>query len=117
MNDTFTAEQLAKLFREIDEGHNPDLSRIDEARVQQMWHEQHFFDTDMASIDRRAIRVLKPGIWNHNEGPDFMHAEIEIGGKLQIGDVEIHVRSSEWYAHQASPQFQIQSGDFTCSLL
>ena len=100
MNDTFTAEQLFKLFREVDEGHNPDLSRIDEARVQQMWHQQHFFDTDMASIDRRAIRVLKPGVWNHNEGPDFMHAEIEIGGKLQIGDVEIHVRSSEWYAHQ-----------------
>ena len=100
MNDTFTAEQLSKLFREIDEGHNPNLSRIDEARVQQMWHEQHFFDTNMASIDRRAIRVLKPGIWNHNEGPDFMHAEIEIGGKLQVGDVEIHVRSSEWYTHQ-----------------
>ena len=100
MNDTFTVEQLSKLFKEIDEGHNPDLSRIDEARVQQMWHQQHFFDTDMVSIDRRAIRVLKPGVWNHNEGPDFMHAEIEIGGKLQIGDVEIHVRSSEWYAHQ-----------------
>ncbi len=100
MNNTFTVAQLSKLFREIDEGHNPDLSRIDEARVQQMWHEQHFFDTNMASIDRRAIRVLKPGIWNHNEGPDFMHAEIEIDGKLQIGDIEIHVRSSEWYAHK-----------------
>lgn len=100
MNDTFTVEQLSKLFREIDEGHNPDLSRIDEARVQQIWHQQHLLDTDMASIDRRAIRVLKPGIWNHNEGPDFMHAEIEIGDKLQIGDVEIHVRSSEWYAHK-----------------
>ena len=100
MNDTFTAEQLSKLFREIDEGHTPNLSRIDEARVQQIWHQQHLLDTDMASIDRRAIRVLKPGIWNHNEGPDFMHAEIEVGGKLQIGDVEIHVRSSEWYAHK-----------------
>ena len=100
MNDTFTTEQLSKIFKEVDEGHNPDLSRIDEARVQQMWNEQHFFDTNMASIDRRAIRVLKPGIWNHNEGPDFMHAEIEIDGKLQIGDIEIHVRSSEWYAHQ-----------------
>ena len=100
MNDTFTVEQLSKLFKEIDEGHNPDLSRIDEARVQKMWHEQHFFHTDMESIDRRAIRVLKPGIWNHNDGPDFMHAEIEIDGKLQIGDVEIHVRSSEWYTHQ-----------------
>ena len=100
MNDTFTVKQLSKLFREIDEGHNPDLSRIDEARVQQIWHEQRFFDTNMASIDRREIRVLKPGIWNHNEGPDFMHAEIDINGKLQIGDVEIHVRSSEWYAHK-----------------
>ena len=100
MNDTFTVEQLSKLFREIDEGHNPDLSRIDEARVQQIWHEQRFFDTNMASIDRRAIRVLKPGIWNHNEGPDFMHAEIDVNGKLQIGDVEIHVRSSDWYAHK-----------------
>ena len=100
MNETFTIEQLSKLLREVDETHNPDLNRIDEARVQQMWHEQRFFDTNMASIDRRAIRVLKPGIWNHNEGPDFMHAEIEIEGKLQVGDVEIHVRSSEWYAHK-----------------
>ena len=100
MNETFTIEQLSKLFREVDETHHPDLNRIDEARVQQMWHEQCFFDTNMASIDRRAIRVLKPGIWNHNEGPDFMHAEIEIEGKLQVGDVEIHVRSSEWYAHK-----------------
>ena len=100
MSDTFTVEQFSKLFREIDEGHNPDLSRIDEARVQQMWHEQCFFDTNMVSIDRRTIRVLKPGIWNHNEGPDFMHAEIDVNGKLQIGDVEIHVRSSEWYAHK-----------------
>ena len=100
MNETFTIEQLSKLFREVDETHHPDLNRIDEARVQQMWHEQRFFDTNMASIDRRAIRVLKPGIWNHNEGPDFMHAEIEIDGKLQVGDVEIHVQSSEWYAHK-----------------
>ena len=100
MNETFTIEQLSKLLREVDETHNPDLNRIDEARVQQMWHEQRFFDTNMASIDRRAIRVLKPGIWNHNEGPDFMHAEIEVDGKLQVGDVEIHVRSSEWYAHK-----------------
>ena len=76
------------------------MDKIDEALVQKWWHEQRFFDTNMAAIDRRAIRVLKPGIWNHNEGPDFMHAEIEIDGKLQVGDVEIHVRSSEWYAHK-----------------
>ena len=100
MEDTTKIEHLSKLFREIDETYTPDLDRIDEAFVQKLWHEQRFFDTNMGAIDGRAIRVLKPGIWNHNEGPDFMHAEIEIDGKLHVGDVEIHVQSSEWYAHK-----------------
>lgn len=100
MNERAEVERLSKRFREIDETYNPDLDKIDEAFVQKLWHERRFFDTNMESIDRRAIRVLKPGVWNHNEGPDFMHAEIEIDGKLHVGDVEIHVRSSEWYAHK-----------------
>ena len=100
MNDAEKVEYIFKQLRELDETYKPDLDKVDEAFVQKLWNEQRFFDTNMEAIDRRAIRVLKPGIWNHNEGPDFMHAEIEIDGKLQIGDVEIHVRSSEWYAHK-----------------
>ncbi len=100
MSDITNIEHAAKLFKEINETYQPDLDKIDEALVQKWWQEQRFFDTNMEAIDRRAIRVLKPGIWNHNEGPDFMHAEIEIDGKLLVGDVEIHVRSSEWYAHK-----------------
>ena len=100
MDDRAEVERLSKLFREIDETHRPDLDRIDEAFVQKLWHQQRFFDTNMEAIDRRTIRVLKPGVWNHNEGPDFMHAEIEIDGKLHVGDVEIHVQSSEWYTHK-----------------
>ena len=100
INDITKVEQFLKRFREINETHKPDLDKMDEAFVQKLWHEQRFFDTNMEAIDRRTIRVLKPGIWNHNEGPDFMHAEIEIDGKLYVGDVEIHVRSSEWYAHK-----------------
>ena len=100
MNDRAEVERFSKLFREINERYSPDLGKIDEAFIQKLWHEQRFFNTNMESIDRRAVRVLKPGVWNHNEGPDFMHAEIEIDGKLHVGDVEIHVQSSEWYAHQ-----------------
>ena len=100
MNDAAKVEHPFKQFRELDETYTPDLDKIDEAFVQKLWNEQRFFATSMEAIDRRTIRVLKPGIWNHNEGPDFMHAEIEIDGKLQTGDVEIHVRSSEWYRHE-----------------
>ena len=100
MSNITKIENVLKLFREIDETYKPDLDKIDEAFVQKLWFEQRFFNTNMETIDRRPIRVLKPGIWNYEEGPDFMHAEIEIDGKLQVGDVEIHVRSSEWYAHK-----------------
>ena len=100
MDATTEVKHLSKPLREVNETYNPDLDRIDEAFVQRLWHEQRFFDTNMASIDGRTIRVLKSGVWNHNEGPDFMHAEIEIDGKLHVGDVEIHVRSSEWYTHK-----------------
>ena len=100
MNDITKIEHIPKQFRETDKNYKPDLDKMDEAYVQNLWQEQRFFDTNMRAIDGKAICVLKPGILNHNEGPDFMHAEIEIDGKLYVGDVEIHVRASEWYAHK-----------------
>lgn len=100
MNDIAKAEHRFKQLKEINETYKPNLDKMGEAFVQKLWNEQRFFDTNMVAIDGRAIRVLKPGIWNHNEGPDFMHAEIEIDGELYVGDVEIHVQSSEWYRHK-----------------
>ena len=89
-----------KTFREINQVYEPDFEKIDESFVQKLWNAQRFINANLLSIDRKEIRVLKPGVWNREEGPDFMHAEIEINGKLLVGDVEIHVKSSEWYAHK-----------------
>ena len=73
---------------------------IDEHFVQNMWNEQRFFDFNLESTDRRSIQVLKPGFWNSDEGPDFVHTELLIDGKLYVGDVEIHINSSDWYNHK-----------------
>ncbi|MCZ6679018.1 MAG: DUF2851 family protein, partial [Candidatus Poribacteria bacterium] len=77
-----------------------DLKNIDEHFVQTVWNDQRFFAFDLQSTDGRPIQVLKPGIWNSDTGPDFVQAEILIDGKLHTGDVEVHVRSSEWYDHK-----------------
>lgn len=98
--DMFSKAFSAKEFREVDEVYEPDFDKIDEDFVQKLWNGQRFFHANLISIDGKDIRVLKPGVWNREEGPDFMHAEIEINGKLLVGDVEIHVKSSEWYAHK-----------------
>lgn len=93
-------ESLAQRFREFHDNHKLNFGKVSEARIQEIWNEQEFLQTDMRAISSEQIRVLKPGIWNRDEGPDFMHAEIEIDGQLRVGDVEIHVQASEWYTHK-----------------
>ncbi len=95
-----TSEFVPNEFREVDQVYEPDFDKVDEDFVQKLWNSQRFFNANLMSIDGREIRVLKHGVWNREEGPDFMHAEIEINGKLHVGDIEIHVKSSEWYAHK-----------------
>lgn len=77
-----------------------DLKNIDEHFVQTVWNEQRFLDFDFKSTDGRSIQVIKPGFWNSDEGPDFVHAELLIDGDLYAGDVEIHINSSGWYNHK-----------------
>lgn len=46
------------------------------------------------------LLVINPGEHNHDAGPDFMHARVRIGETLWAGNVEIHVRSSDWIRHK-----------------
>ena len=77
-----------------------DLKNINEEFVQNIWNDQRFFDIDLRVTDGRSISILKAGIWNSDEGPDFVRAEVIIDGQLQVGDIEIHINSSDWYAHE-----------------
>lgn len=51
------------------------------------------------STSGEAVHVVKAGMHNHLSGPDFFNAQIELNGQLWAGNVEIHIKSSDWYAH------------------
>lgn len=46
------------------------------------------------------IEVIRPGTLNKNSGPDFLHAKLIIDKTIWVGNIEIHIHSSDWLAHQ-----------------
>jgi hypothetical protein len=85
----------------------PDTKFVDENLVHHIWDDQHFSNTNLRATDGREIKILKTGFWNGDAGPDFVKAEVIIDGKLYSGDVEVHVKSSEWqvHGHRADPKY------------
>ncbi len=47
----------------------------------------------------QGVEVIDPGLHNRNAGPDFFNAKVKINGTLWVGNVEIHVKASDWYLH------------------
>jgi len=53
----------------------------------------------LQTTDGRSVEVIDPGLHNRNAGPDFFNAKVKIDGTLWVGNVEIHVKASDWYRH------------------
>lgn len=71
----------------------------DEARLQALWQDAAQRPKLMMLADGSPVEVLSPGRWNHSAGPDFQDAVVAVKGLLRRGDVELHVRPSDWDAH------------------
>ena len=53
----------------------------------------------LAATTGECLKIFKTGTLNAHSGPDFIDARIEINGQLWAGNVEIHLKSSDWYKH------------------
>ncbi|MCB8964775.1 MAG: DUF2851 family protein [Bacteroidales bacterium] len=49
--------------------------------------------------NNELIEVIDAGMHNTNAGPDFFNAKIKIDGTTWVGNVEMHLKASDWYAH------------------
>ncbi|HLI52037.1 MAG TPA: DUF2851 family protein [Thermomicrobiaceae bacterium] len=79
---------------------------VSELLLAQIWNVQ-WFAGEPRTTEGLPLRVVYRGIWTHGLGPDFNGALIDIDGRLQRGDVEIHRRASDWdrHGHQFDPAY------------
>lgn len=77
-----------------------------EAFLHYLWQHQ-MLDKRLATTDGQPVVVISAGTLNRDAGPDFFNARLTIGGVEWVGNIEVHLRSSDWnlHRHTADPAY------------
>jgi len=73
---------------------------MQESFLHYVWMFQKFEARALKTTNGDSVTVSKVGFHNTGSGPDFLTSQLSIGGQLWAGNVEIHVKSLDWYVHQ-----------------
>jgi hypothetical protein len=73
--------------------------KMKEEFLHYVWQYQLFYTSTLKSVHHQEMNVLKFGVQNKNSGPNFLNAHIKMGAETWVGNVEMHVKSSDWYVH------------------
>jgi hypothetical protein len=65
-----------------------------------IWKFQLFNKPELFTVSGEKFSVLNPGIHNTNSGPDFFNAKIKIGDTLWAGNIEVHIKTSDFIKHK-----------------
>lgn len=68
--------------------------------IHYIWKTKQFIPTNLKTTDGKHIEIIHPGEHNHSSGPDFFNAQIKTGEMLWTGNVEIHIKASDWLKHK-----------------
>ncbi len=71
-----------------------------ESVLHYIWQFKLFSPQDLQTVDGLDVEVIDAGHPNVDAGPDFFNAKIKIDNTVWVGNVEIHVKSSNWYDHK-----------------
>ncbi len=64
-----------------------------------LWRYKKFDVTKLKTTAHETIDLISVGEYNLNSGPDFFNAKLNIDNQIWVGNVEIHIKSSDWFVH------------------
>ena len=64
-----------------------------------LWKFKKFDILNLRTTNKEQITIVSVGQYLELAGPDFFNAQITIASQKWAGNVEIHLKSSDWYVH------------------
>jgi hypothetical protein len=64
-----------------------------------LWKFKKFDALNLKTFNGESITIVSVGQYLELAGPDFFNAQLIIGDQKWAGNVEIHLKSSDWYLH------------------
>lgn len=73
---------------------------MNEQLFQYLWKNSLFRPENLKTLSGESLVVLFPGRQNINSGPDFLDGRIKIGDTVWAGNIELHLKASDWKRHK-----------------
>lgn len=70
-----------------------------ERLLQYVWKYKLYTQPYFTTGNGQIVSIIDPGIANPHAGPDFFNAKIKIDQTVWVGNVELHLRASDWKRH------------------
>ena len=64
-----------------------------------LWKNKRLPFNNLTTIDGKKLEILHVGIHNLDSGPDFFNGQIILDEIRHSGNIEMHMKSSDWNAH------------------
>lgn len=76
---------------------------MNERLLQFIWQFQYFNKNELRVEQGDKLTIIYPGKFNTHQGPDFIDGKVVIGNTTWAGNIEIHIKSSDWIRHNHTP--------------
>lgn len=64
-----------------------------------VWQYKKFDFSNLKTFSGELLTITNCGNYLQQTGPDFFNAQIILGNQRWAGNIEIHIKSSDWYLH------------------
>lgn len=73
---------------------------MNEALLHTIWKYKLLGQTNFIGTKNETIELVSIGEHNQDSGPDFFNSKIYVDKLLLVGNVEIHIKTSDWLKHK-----------------